>query len=46
MAGHYRDSVRMIASVRPGSAFLSALRRELERLEAAARPPERTGRAA
>jgi (p)ppGpp synthase/HD superfamily hydrolase len=35
MAGHYRDSVQMIASVRPGSAFLSALRRELARLEAA-----------
>jgi (p)ppGpp synthase/HD superfamily hydrolase len=36
MADHYRDSVQMIASVRPGSAFLSALRRELERLESAA----------
>lgn len=35
MAGHYRDSVRMIASARPGSAFLPALRRELERLESA-----------
>ncbi len=35
MAAHYRDSVQMIASVRPGSAFLSALRRELGRLEAA-----------
>jgi hypothetical protein len=34
MAGHYRDSVQMIASARPGSAFLSALRRELGRLEA------------
>jgi hypothetical protein len=34
--GDYRDSVRMIASVRPGSAFLSALRRELARLESAA----------
>jgi (p)ppGpp synthase/HD superfamily hydrolase len=36
MAGHYRDSVQMIASVRPGSTFLPALRRELERLESAA----------
>jgi (p)ppGpp synthase/HD superfamily hydrolase len=35
MAGHYRDSVQMIASARPGSAFLPALRRELERLESA-----------
>ncbi len=34
MSGHYRESVEMIASVRPGSAFLSALRIELERLEA------------
>ena len=33
MSGHYRESVQMIASVRPGSAFLSALRVELERLE-------------
>ena len=36
MNGHYRESVEMIASVRPGSAFLSALRIELERLEAKA----------
>lgn len=36
MADHYRDSVRMIADVRPGSAFLSALRLELNRLESAA----------
>jgi guanosine-3',5'-bis(diphosphate) 3'-pyrophosphohydrolase len=36
MADHYRDSVQMIADVRPGSAFLSALRLELERLESAA----------
>lgn len=36
MARHYRDSVGMIAAVRPGSAFLSALRRELSRLESAA----------
>jgi (p)ppGpp synthase/HD superfamily hydrolase len=33
MASHYIDSVQMIASVRPGSAFLSALRLELGRLE-------------
>jgi (p)ppGpp synthase/HD superfamily hydrolase len=36
MADHYRDSVQMIASLWPGSAFLSALRRELEQLEAVA----------
>ncbi|HKB51056.1 MAG TPA: HD domain-containing protein [Solirubrobacterales bacterium] len=36
MAGHYRDSVRMIAAVRPGSVFLSALRLELERLDSVA----------
>lgn len=35
MTGHYRESIGLIASVRPGSAFLSALRRELTRLEAA-----------
>jgi hypothetical protein len=34
MAAHYRESVEMIESVRPRSAFLSALRLELERLEA------------
>lgn len=34
MATHYRESVKMIESVRPGSAFLPALRVELERLEA------------
>jgi (p)ppGpp synthase/HD superfamily hydrolase len=39
MAEHYRDSVAMIAAERPGSAFLCALRRELERLEAAAELP-------
>ena len=33
MADHYRDSVQVIAEVRPGSAFLSALRLELDRLE-------------
>lgn len=36
MAEHYRDSVRMIADTRPGSAFLSALRLELDRLESIA----------
>ena len=35
MAAHYRESVEMIESVRPGSAFLPALRVELGRLEAA-----------
>ena len=35
MASHYRDSVEMIASVRPGSAFLPALRLELGRLQGA-----------
>jgi (p)ppGpp synthase/HD superfamily hydrolase len=33
-ADHYRESVQMIASVRPGSVFLPALRRELGRLQA------------
>ncbi len=37
MAEHYRDSVQMIATTRPGSAFLSALRLELGRLDSAAR---------
>jgi hypothetical protein len=32
MAGHYRESVELIESVRPGSAFLPALRVQLERL--------------
>lgn len=36
MADHYRDSVQMIADVRPGSAFLSALRLELDRLDSIA----------
>lgn len=36
LISHYRDSVGMIASVRPGSAFLSALRLELGRLESMA----------
>jgi guanosine-3',5'-bis(diphosphate) 3'-pyrophosphohydrolase len=34
MTTHYRESVEMIESVRPGSAFLSELRVELMRLEA------------
>jgi hypothetical protein len=34
MAAHYRESVEMIESVRPCSAFIPALRLELERLEA------------
>ncbi len=33
MVSHYRDSVEMIATVRPGSVFLPALRVEMERLE-------------
>jgi hypothetical protein len=36
MSGHYRESVEMIASIRPGSAFLSALRVELKRLQGSA----------
>lgn len=36
MADHYRDSVQMIAEVKPGSAFLSALRLELDRLDSVA----------
>ena len=36
MADHYRDSVQMIAEVRPGSAFLSALRLKLDRLDSVA----------
>jgi hypothetical protein len=35
MADHYRDSVQMIADVRPDSVFLSALRLGLGRLDAA-----------
>jgi HD domain len=46
MAEHYRDSVQMIGSVRPGLALLSALRRELERLEVTAEPPGHTDHAA
>jgi hypothetical protein len=32
MAGHYRESVELIESVRPGSAFLPALEMQLHRL--------------
>jgi HD domain-containing protein len=32
MAGHYRESVELIESARPGSAFLPALHAELDRL--------------
>ena len=32
MAGHYRESVELIESARPGSAFLPALRMQLDRL--------------
>jgi hypothetical protein len=38
MAGHYRESVELIASERPDSAFLPTLRLELERLEAESAP--------
>jgi hypothetical protein len=34
MVAHYRESVGMIESMRPGSAFIPALRRELAGLEA------------
>lgn len=33
-AAHYGESMEMIESLRPGSAFLPALRLETERLEA------------
>lgn len=46
LAEHYRDSVQMIASVRLGSAYLPALRRELDRLETVARRGAVDGRAA
>jgi (p)ppGpp synthase/HD superfamily hydrolase len=36
MTAHYRESVEMIESVKPGSVFLPALRLELARLEAGA----------
>jgi (p)ppGpp synthase/HD superfamily hydrolase len=32
MAGHYRESVELIQSIRPGSAFLPALQVQLDRL--------------
>jgi hypothetical protein len=32
MAGHYRESVELIESARPGSAFLPALRVQLDGL--------------
>jgi hypothetical protein len=38
MAGHYRDSVQVIAATWPGSAFLSALRLELDRLDSLVDP--------
>lgn len=34
MSSHYRESVEMIETVRPGSVFVPSLRAELERLEA------------
>ena len=40
MAGHYRESVELIASERPSSAFLPALRLELERLESESPPAD------
>ena len=39
MAGHYRESVELIESVRPGSAFLPALRVQLARLAVEAPAP-------
>jgi len=39
MAGHYRESVELIESVRPGSAFLPALRVQLDRLAVEAPAP-------
>jgi hypothetical protein len=39
MAGHYRESVELIESVRPGSAFLPALRVQLDRLALEAPAP-------
>ena len=38
MAGHYRDSVQVIAATWPGSAFLPALRLELDRLDSLVEP--------
>jgi hypothetical protein len=39
MAGHYRESVELIESVRPGSSFLPALRVQLDRLAVEAPTP-------
>lgn len=39
MAGHYRESVELIESVRPGSAFLPALRVQLDQLAVEAPAP-------
>jgi len=39
MAGHYRESAELIESVRPGSAFLPALRVQLDRLAVEAPAP-------
>ena len=39
MADHYRESVELIESVRPGSAFLPALRVQLDRLAVEAPAP-------
>ena len=39
MAGHYRESVELIESVRPGSAFLPALRVQLDGLAVEAPAP-------
>ncbi len=41
MAGHYRESVELIESERPGSAFLPALRGQLDLLEAETVPSDR-----
>lgn len=42
MTAHYRESVEMVEAVRPGSAFLPALRSELDRLQDEI--PRETGR--
>lgn len=39
MADHYRESVEVIESERPGSVFLPALRVQLDRLDAEAKAP-------
>ena len=43
MAGHYRESVEVIEAGRPGSAFLPALDRQLERLAAESVPAAERG---